>query len=146
MDRLKLAPSTLLRHQDAMNRPPLHAPNAADWLSQIEVRLTGETREVVAIAYLDAAEELIGLRVSGDGTAQQVQLPLRDILRDVLDHEAQSLVLAHNHPSGDPLPSATDQAATQALCAMLRPIGVQIADHIIVSGDKRISFRDLGLL
>jgi DNA repair protein RadC len=135
-----------LRQQGIMNRPPPSLPAQADWLSQIEVRLNGETHEVVAIAYLDAAEELIGLRVSGDGSAAQVELPLRDILRDVLEHEAQSLVLAHNHPSGDPRPSATDHRTTQALCAMLRPIGVQVADHIILSGEKRVSFRKLGLL
>lgn len=110
------------------------------------MRLNGATHEVVAIAYLDADEELVGLRVAGDGSTAQVELPLRDILRDVLDHQPQALVLAHNHPSGDPRPSATDQRATKTLCTMLRPIGVSIADHIIVSGDQRISFRDLGLL
>lgn len=146
MERLKLALAARMRHERRMCRLSPPNLNAADWLSQIEVRLTGETREVVAIAYLDAAADVIGLRVAEDGTRAQIALPLRDILRDVLDHEAQSLVLAHNHPSGDPHPSASDQAATQALCAMLRPIGVRIADHIIVSGAKRISFRDLGLL
>ncbi|MFM7028874.1 MAG: JAB domain-containing protein [Chakrabartia sp.] len=129
-----------------MDRPPPFPSAQADWLSQIEVRLNGATHEVVAIAYLDADEELVGLRVAGDGSTAQVELPLRDILRDVLDHQPQALVLAHNHPSGDPRPSATDQRATKTLCTMLRPIGVSIADHIIVSGDQRISFRDLGLL
>ncbi len=59
---------------------------------------------------------------------------------------AKGRVLAHNHPSGNPQPSQTDKRATQTLCAMLRPLGVNIADHIILAGDDRFSFRDLGLL
>lgn len=137
----------MLRHRHAMDRPPPPpCGHANSWLPEIEIRLQGQSREVVAIAYLDAAEEVLALRVSAEGGTGEVQLPLRDILRDVLETDPAALVLAHNHPSGDPHPSVTDRRATQTLCAMLRPLGVSIADHIILSGDKRVSFRDLGLL
>ena len=96
--------------------------------------------------YAKAQEEMVALRVTAEGDAGASLLPLRDILRDVLDNDPASLVLAHNHPSGNPQPSQTDKRATQTLCAMLRPLGVNIADHIILAGDDRISFRDLGLL
>ena len=116
------------------------------WEPELEIRLRGHDREVVAIMYLDAQAETLGVRISTDAQLGAVVLPLKDILRDVLETDPHALVVAHNHPSGDPRPSATDCQATHALCAMLRPLGVRVADHIIVAGDERISFRDLGLL
>ncbi|MFN5760386.1 MAG: JAB domain-containing protein [Sphingomonadaceae bacterium] len=116
------------------------------WAPELEIRLRGQDQEFVAIAYLDAQAETLGIRICTEGRQGDVVLPLKDILRDVLDKDPHALVLAHNHPSGDPRPSATDRQATQALCAMLRPLGVRLADHIILAGDERISFRDLGLL
>jgi DNA repair protein RadC len=130
-----------------MKKPFPNLGGRADpWLPEIEIRLQGQTQEIVAIAYLDAEEEMLALRLSTQGAPGEVHLPLRDILRDVLDNEPAALVLAHNHPSGDPRPSPSDQRATQTLCAVLRPLGVNLADHIILSGDQRVSFRDLGLL
>ena len=116
------------------------------WAPELEIHLRGQDTELVAIAYLDADAETLGVRISSEGRQGDVLLPLRDILRDVLETNPHALVVAHNHPSGDPRPSATDRQATQALCAMLRPLGVRVADHIILAGDERISFRDLGLL
>ena len=104
MERLELASKGRVRHEQAMPRLPPPTLSAVDWLSQIEVRLTGETREVVAIAYLDAASEVIGLRVAEDGARAQVALPLRDILRDVLEHEAQSLVEQRRSRIREPMP------------------------------------------
>ena len=147
MDLLSLVPTLCLRQHGGMKPPlPKGAGPPDRWLSQIEVQLRGQPRDVVAIAYLDAQEEMVALRVTAEGDAGASLLPLRDILRDVLDNDPASLVLAHNHPSGNPQPSQTDKRATQTLCAMLRPLGVNIADHIILAGDDRISFRDLRLL
>ena len=97
------------------------------------------------IAYLDRRDGMLDMRVE-QGSHSALLLPLRDILRDVLDKDPASIVLAHNHPSGSPMPSAADKRATQSLRAMLRPIGVRLADHLIFAGKSRVSLRDLGLL
>ena len=128
-------------------KTPQGSERARDpWAPELEIRLRGQDQELVAIAYLDAQAETLGIRICTEGRQGDVVLPLKDILRDVLDKDPHALVLVHNHPSGDPRPSATDRATTQTLCAMLRPLGVRLADHIILAGDERISFRDLGLL
>lgn len=137
-----------MRHPRRMAEKSPAAPELArnPWAPELEIRLRGQDQELVAIAYLDAQAEMLGLRISTEGQSGEVMLPLKDILRDVLDKDPHALVLAHNHPNGDPRPSTTDRQATQALCAMLRPLGVRVADHIILAGEERISFRDLGLL
>lgn len=148
MVRVALVASGTLRQPEAMSDDFHNAAALArdPWAPELEIRLRGQEQEVVAIAYLDAQAETLGVRICTDGQAGEVVLPLKDILRDVLETDPHALVVAHNHPSGDPRPSATDCQATQALCAMLRPLGVRVADHIIVAGEERISFRDLGLL
>lgn len=118
----------------------------ARWMTHVEVKLRDQPRECVAIVYLDDAHEVLDLRLAEDQRSGEVRLPLRDILRDVLQHEPAAIGLAHNHPSGQALPSASDKQATQTLCAMLRPLGVQLADHVILAGKERVSFRALGLL
>lgn len=122
-----------------------HVP-PTPWTAQVQVQLRGQNREVVAIAYLDREETVLDLRLLCEGQQGMVALPLRDILRDILMHDPASIGLAHNHPSGDLSPSASDRRATQALCALLRPLGVRLADHLIIAGDKHVSFRALGLL
>jgi len=134
-------------HPLGMTSPPGHPPSSEDWpwISEIELCLRDQDREHVVIAYLDRRDGMLDMRIE-QGSQNALQLPLRDILRDVLDKDPASIVLAHNHPSGSPMPSAADKRATQSLCAMLRPIGVRVADHLIFAGDRRVSLRDLGLL
>lgn len=148
MALVALAIDPALRQPKAMtDKSDKNLERARDpWAPELEICLRGQDQELVAIAYLDAQSETLGIRISTEGQSGDVILPLKDILRDVLDTNPHALVVAHNHPSGDPRPSATDRQATQALCAMLRPLGVRVADHVILTGDDRISFRDLGLL
>lgn len=148
MARVVLAGPMALRQPEAMTEDfrKEAGPARNPWAPELEIRLRGQNQELVAIAYLDAHAETLGVRVVTEGRDGDVLLPLKDILRDVLDTDPHALVLAHNHPSGDPRPSAADRQVTKSLCAMLRPLGVRVADHIILAGDERISFRDMGLL
>lgn len=148
MARIALAACCALRQPNRMTDDKTTSDGFArdPWMPELEIQLRGQDQELVAIAYLDAQAETLGVRIITDGRQGDVILPLKDILRDVLDKNPRALIVAHNHPSGDPRPSAADREATQALCAMLRPLGVRVADHIILAGDERISFRDLGLL
>jgi DNA repair protein RadC len=147
MERESIASLGPMAHPYAMTAPPSLPPSSEDWpwISEIELCLRDRDKEHVVIAYLDRRDGMLDMRVE-QGAQSALELPLRDILRDVLDKEPAAVVLAHNHPSGSPLPSAEDKRATQMLCAVLRPIGVRVADHLIFAGDKRVSLRDLGLL
>jgi DNA repair protein RadC len=82
----------------------------------------------------------------GKGGAGDVELPIRRILSSALRLRARSIVLAHNHPSGDPAPSASDEAATRALATAAAGLDIGLHDHLIFAGGECSSFRSLGLL
>ena len=83
-------------------------------------------------------------RHSGDesGTA----FPLRSIIADAAAHGSAGLVLAHNHPSGDPTPSAEDCRATRRLASAAEALDCAIIDHLVFAGTECTSFRSAGLL
>ena len=102
--------------------------------------------EQCGIAYLDPEWRLLGLRYSPSGRADGVAVPLRDIVRDVLALDAAAVVLAHNHPGGDPAPSEADLAVTRRLLHALDALDVRLVDHVVLAGVRWSSMRALGLL
>lgn len=103
-------------------------------------------RERLAIAYFDAAGAVLDLEVTGEGHASAVSFPLRHIVRGALALDAAAVMLAHNHPSGDPRPSLADRAMTRQLSAALRPLDIRVLDHLIFAKAGVAGFRALGLL
>jgi DNA repair protein RadC len=102
--------------------------------------------ERLYVAHLDEARQLIGLRVRFSADATNVELPVRGIIADAVALGSTGVVLAHNHPSGDPTPSATDIDSTRSLVRVARPIGLIVRDHLVFGGDGFVSFRERGLL
>ena len=81
-----------------------------------------------------------------DGDADGAELPIREIIADVARHGSRGLILAHNHPSGDPTPSATDKRMTRRLAIVGEAMDVAILDHIVMAGSECRSMRQMGLL
>jgi DNA repair protein RadC len=71
---------------------------------------------------------------------------VRRILEDALRLGAHGMVVAHNHPSGDPQPSADDVASTRELSETAARLGIRLHDHLIFAGGEAVSLRSLGLL
>ena len=69
---------------------------------------------------------------------------MREIFRAALNHGAAGLVIAHNHPSGDPRPSPADVAATRRLAETAAALDIVVHDHLIFAGGECRSFRELG--
>ena len=102
--------------------------------------------ERLYIAHLDAERRLIGIRIRYGAEGGTIEFPVRDIIADAIALGTAELVLAHNHPSGDPLPSPADIEATRRLVQVARPIGVTLRDHLVFAGGRVESFRQRGLL
>ena len=102
-------------------------------------------REMVAVLFLDAANRQLALEC-WPGEAETVALPLRAILRIALDLDAVGLIVAHDHPSGDPQPSRADILATRLLAETAGAVGIRLHDHLIFAGTRCRSLRALGLL
>lgn len=103
------------------------------------------TKESLWVAHLD--HDLRCLHVSQhQGDATGIDFPLRSIILDAARHSSAAVVLAHNHPSGDPKPSETDLRATRHLASAAEALGCEIADHLIFAGNDCTSLRSLGYL
>jgi DNA repair protein RadC len=105
-----------------------------------------ENREIFRILFLDRKNGLIRDEVQGSGTVDHTPVYPREVVKRALELSATAIVLVHNHPSGDPSPSAQDVAMTREIAAIAKPLGVTVHDHIIVGRDGHASFRGLGLL
>lgn len=121
----------------------VNARIAADLLEPVFADSAGEK---VAVVHLDSSRRVIALAEEAPGGEAEVELPVRAIIATALRLGAAGMILAHNHPSGDPRPSRADIAATRALAAAAGALGIRIHDHFIFAGRDFRSFRALGLL
>jgi DNA repair protein RadC len=102
--------------------------------------------EMVAVIHLDGDHRLLAIAIEKVGALDEVELPIRAILSKALRIGSEAIIVAHNHPSGDPNPSSADEAATRALASAAAATDIRLYDHIIFGGGDNRSFRSLGLL
>ena len=109
-------------------------------------RFLYETDEVVMALLLDARRRPILCREIGRGTVDAAQISARKLASQCLERRASSVIVAHNHPSGNALPSEEDVAFTARLGEALSVLGVELSDHIIVAGTDYVSLREAELM
>lgn len=102
------------------------------------------TREVVLLVLLDSKSQIIKDMLISSGTVSSSILPQREIYLMALKYEAVSIIILHNHPSGDPTPSKEDIQVTKRLKEAGNLIGIKLMDHIIIGDNKYISLSEQG--
>lgn len=100
--------------------------------------------EQVRVLYLNSKNILISDEVMSDGTINQAPVHTREIIRRALILGAAGLILVHNHPSGDPMPSRADIALTREIMAAALLLDIVVHDHIVVGHEGVTSLRALG--
>ncbi|WP_271299391.1 JAB domain-containing protein [Sphingomonas sp. CV7422] len=103
------------------------------------------TLERATVLYLDPNWIYLG-RLDFVGTSEQVAPPLRAIIAEALRLDAARLILAHNHPGGDPRPSAADLDYTRTLARVAEALDMMLADHLILAAGQVTSLFDVRLL
>jgi DNA repair protein RadC len=103
-------------------------------------------QEKVVVAYLGEGQRVLATGQYPGGGKDEVGLPVRAIIGEALRLDAEAILLAHNHPSGDPQPSKADIAATRELAATAASLGIRLYDHLIFAKGECRSLRGLGLL
>ncbi len=96
--------------------------------------------------FLDAGNRLIRDQLLSRGVVDHTPLYPREVARQAVLLEASAVVLLHNHPSGDPTPSAADIQSTQQVGRALAAVGVALHDHLVVGDNRIASMRAMGLL
>jgi len=103
-------------------------------------------REQFNVLFLDAKNRLIADEIMNRGTVDQAAVYPREVARRALELSAAAIILVHNHPSGDPKPSAQDIAITRDVAAAAAAVNVTVHDHLVIGRDGVASFKSLGLL
>jgi len=134
------------RYQQApllAGRPVTDSMLAERFLQQ---RLGGRRQEIFAVMFLNSRHQLLMFEELFAGSVDRAHVYPRELLRRALGHNAAAVVLAHNHPSGNPEPSASDVALTKRLKQLLGEIDVRLLDHIIVGRGLTLSLASRGLV
>lgn len=120
--------------------------SSADMAGYLKIILKDHPHEVFAVLFLNTAMKVKGYEIISQGGITGTIADPRIILKKALDTGATSLILCHNHPSGNLRPSRQDEALTQKLKTAASYFDIRVADHIIVSDEGYYSFADEGLI
>lgn len=112
----------------------------------LRVGLAHSTVECVRLLHLNGRNMLVRDELVSRGTIDRSWLDVREIVARALELGSSSLILVHNHPSGDPSPSKEDVSATLSLRQAVEPLGILLLDHVIVGAAGCTSLRAEGLL
>ena len=107
---------------------------------------TGKRQEIVIAVFLNGQNQRLGEKDITEGTPTQATVYVRRILEEALHESAAAVVLVHNHPSGNPEPSAGDDETTRDLLRACKLVGLVLLDHVIVGESDHYSYADSGLL
>lgn len=110
----------------------------------LRIHLGRQAHESFLVLFLDVKNRLITSDVMFRGTLTHTSVYPREVVKAALVHNAASLMLAHNHPSGSPEPSESDLLLTRALAQALALVDVRILDHFVVAGTQVHSFAEHG--
>ncbi|MBU7045382.1 MAG: DNA repair protein RadC [Theionarchaea archaeon] len=103
-------------------------------------------QEEFRVMLLDAKQKLIRIETVSLGSLDKALVEPRDVFRPAITFNAASLVIVHNHPSGDTQPSEQDVLLTRELCMCGIILGIEVLDHIIIGVRDHVSFKERGLL
>jgi DNA repair protein RadC len=144
--RRLLASAELARRYQPASAPPRSVTSPRAVLPYL-TSLRRSRTEVLAVLALDARQAALGdaVRVA-EGSVSHVTAEPREVFSPALERRASAIVLAHNHPSGNPEPSLEDVEFTRAMCEAGAVLGVQVLDHLVVTRRAYVSLRERGLL
>jgi DNA repair protein RadC len=130
--------------QEFTQRPVYDNPSSVKKYLQLQLGRRGH--EVFAVMFLDAQRQLIRWEEMFRGSLAHTSVYPREVVKRALELNAHSVILAHNHPSGSPEPSAADEHLTTVLKNALQLVDVEVADHLVVGQSAVFSFAENGLL
>lgn len=133
-----------VRPEDHLSRPAVTSPEQA--ADAIVPRLAGADRERCLAALLDTKHRLLAMSTVSVGSIDHTFMAPREVFRDALSANAAAIVLAHNHPSGDPEPSRDDEAVTRRLVRAGSLIGIEVLDHLVVGDGSWVSLARRGIM
>jgi DNA repair protein RadC len=112
----------------------------------VRAGIKDKAKEHFKLILLNPRNKIVGISTISIGTLNASLVHPREVFKDAIKHSAASIILAHNHPSGDPDPSEDDLTITKRLTEAGKILGVEVIDHIIVGKNGFFSFKEKGLI
>lgn len=126
------------------DRPQITSPE--DAVALVAPMVAGADREQALVVALDTRHRLLTVITATIGSACNTFMGPRELFRDALRVGASAVFLAHNHPSGDPSPSAADRSVTRRLVAAGAVLDIDVLDHVVIGDPDWVSLARLGVV
>ncbi len=133
-----------LTRAEVQDRPVLSNWDAL--MAYLNAMMARERVEQFRVLFLDTRNRLIADEAQARGTVNHTPVYPREVVRRALELHATAIILAHNHPSGDPRPSRADIDMTREIRIAAEALGIVLHDHVIIGNGRWLSFRAEGLL
>jgi len=120
--------------------------NPRDVAQAVRARIQDKAKEHFTLVLLNTRNKIIRVETISTGTLNASLVHPREVFKEAIAHTASSVIIAHNHPSGDTEPSEDDIRLTKRLVEVGRLVGIEVLDHIIVTKKEYLSFKEKGLM
>lgn len=110
-----------------------------------QVVMKGLAQEALYTLTLDTKNNIIGLEQVYLGTLASIDVRVAEVFRLAIQQNAAAIIIAHNHPSGDPTPSSEDMYTTQSIIQGGEILGINVLDHLIIADENYLSLKEKGL-
>jgi len=116
-----------------------------DIVTLVQIEMAALDQEELRVVLLDTKNRVLAVRTVYQGSVNSAQIRVAEVYRDAIRLNAVALVAVHNHPSGDPTPSAADVTVTAELARAGALLDIELLDHLIIGDGRWVSLRRLGL-
>ncbi|MHB1456790.1 MAG: RadC family protein [Armatimonadota bacterium] len=120
--------------------------NPQDVVDCVMPFLRDEPQENFMAIFLNTKNEILKTRIITTGTLDSSLITPRELFREAMSMNSAAVIVAHNHPSGDPTPSREDIAITKRLCQAGEIVGIEVLDHLIIGDGRSLSLKERGLM
>src|SRR5438876_10625041 len=122
-----------------------HIKDASQVYEAFKAEFAELDREMFVVILLDGKNRILGFNVVSVGSLTAALVHPREVFKAAILSNAAALVLVHNHPSGDPTPSAEDRAITERLRQVGELVGIRVLDHVVIGDEGQfVSFAEEG--
>jgi DNA repair protein RadC len=129
--------------EDPEERPAIHSPGDAGAMVQYE--MSALEQEELWVMLLDTRNRLVHIEKLYRGSLNSSMVRVGEVFKGVIRRNLASIIVLHNHPSGDPTPSPDDIALTRAIVSAGKLLDIEVLDHLVVGGGHFISLKERGL-
>ena len=126
-----------------LQRPQITSP--ADAANLLLLEMSALEQEQLRVLLLDTKNYVLGSRTIYMGNANTTVIRVGEIFREAVRENTTALILAHNHPSGDPTPSPEDVQVTRRIIEAGKLLDIEVLDHLIIGQQRYVSLKERGL-